>query len=140
MLVGGRWAGVSRARAHTMAYVRAYLSIGLVGLVYPPAFVAHLLSLIIVVPGALVANLFFVRLFPRKSWAREPWRGWFAGFAGLMSAWVGTMTWLSATHWSPYGGSRFGAWGTTIYLLSIPVLFSNLGVLIGYLPARERLK
>lgn len=140
MLVGGRWAGIGRARAHTKAYVRAYLTLGIVGLVVPPVFVAHLLSLIVVVPGAIVANLFLVRLFPKKSWTREPWRGWLAGFAGVMSAWVGTITWLDATDWSPYRVSRFGAWATVIYLLSIPVLFSNLGVLIGYLSARKRLE
>ena len=138
MLVGRRWTGWGRAWAHTKAYTRGYFGIGLISAVIPPLVFAHFFSLLIVVPGAFVANLFFVRLFPKKSWTRERWRGWLGGFAGLMLIWVGTILWLSSTDGRlPRTVRNLGDWAAVIYMLSIPVLFSNLGVLIGYLPAHR---
>jgi hypothetical protein len=138
MLVGGRWSGWSRAWVHTGSYARSYCAIGFVTALCPPLVIVHLLSMIVILPGAFGANLLFVRLFPQKSWIRERDRGWIAGLAGLLLAWVGTITWLLLGGGPPDSVSRLGEWGTAIYFIGIPVFFSNLGVLIGYLPPRRQ--
>ena len=133
MLVGGRWSGWSRARAHTVAYTRTYFFIGLLLVAFGPAVIVHLLSMIVVVPGAFVANLLFVRLFPKRSWIREPARAWGAAIVGVASAWIGSWIWLAEGGKPPDTLALLGDWATAIYFVSIPVLFSNLGVLFGYL-------
>ncbi|MCI0659265.1 MAG: hypothetical protein L0170_19595 [Acidobacteria bacterium] len=136
MLVGGRWSGLSRARAHTVEYARAYFLIGLLTAMFGPIVILTLLSMIVVVPGAFCAHLLFVRIFPRKSWIREPRRSWVAAAAGVPLTLVGTLTWLNVGG-EPLGAMRhLGSWGMAIYFLGIPVFFSNLGVLCGYLPPR----
>lgn len=137
MIVGGRWSGCGRAWAHTESYARAYGLIGLLTVLLGPAVLIHLLSLIIVVPAALFANFFYVRLFPRTSWTREPVRAWRAGTVGVLLAWVGTLAWYTSGGDPPHAVTRLGDWGRVVYSVGIPVLFSNLGVLIGYLPPRS---
>ena len=137
MLVGGRCSGWSRAEAHTVAYARAYFFIGLVTILGGMTVVLHLVSLLIIVPAAFCANLLFVRLFPRKSWKRETDRGWLAGGTGFLMAWVGTMAWINEAGEPLEILRRFGSWGSAAYFVGIPVFFSNLGVLVGYLPPRK---
>ena len=135
MLVGGRCSGWSRAWRHTVAYARAYAFIGLLTALFGPVVILTYAILIVGVPGAFCANLLFVRLFPKVSWIREPRRAWIAAAAGVPLAVIGSLTWLSVGAGPPEVIERLGFWGTACYIVGIPLLFSNLGVLIGY---RER--
>ena len=137
MLVGGRWSGWSRAWAHTAAYARSYFMIGLMTAILGPAVLFMILSMVVVLPGALAANLVFVRLFPKRSWVREPRRAWMAAMAGVPLVGIGSLAWLVVGGDEPpeFVG-RMGPWGTAAYVLGIPVFLSNLGVLIGYLIPR----
>jgi ABC-type phosphate transport system permease subunit len=137
MLVGGRWSGLRRAWAHTDAYARAYFMISLLTALFGPIILLLLLSLIVTVPGAFCAHLLFVRLFPQKSWIREPRRAWIAAAAGVPLVVVGSLAWVGISGGPPDVLRQFGMAGDLIYLLGIPVFLSNLGVLVGYLIPRD---
>ena len=133
VIVGGHRAGWGRAWAHTMAYTRGYFFFGLLSLAFGPIVIFHFGSLLVVVPSAFAANLFFVRLFPKRSWVREPGRARTAAMAGVPLVWLGTVIWLTVGGKPPASLTQLGDWATALYFVTIPVLFSNLGVLLGYL-------
>jgi hypothetical protein len=136
MVVGGRWSGWGRAWAHTTAYARAYFMVSLLSALFGPVIILVLLTLFVVVPGAFCANVLFVRLFPRKSWIREPRRAWMAAAAGVPLVVIGSLTWFSAGGEPPDILRPLGTLGDLIYCFGIPVFLSNLGVLVGYLIPR----
>jgi len=136
MLVGGRWSGWSRAWAHTAAYARSYFFAGLFTVILGPVAFLSILSMGVVLPGALFANLLLVRLFPKRSWVREPRRAWTAAAAGAWLVAIGALTCVAVRAEPPEFVRRIGPWGTAIFILGIPVFLSNLGVLLGYLIPR----
>ena len=135
MIVGGRWSGWGRVLEHTRLYARALFLVGLLTVIAAPLVIV---SMPVVLPGALCSHLLLVRVFPRVSWIREPRRARVAAAAGLMFGVVGSLTWLAVGDTPPEFVSRLGPWGTVIYVLGVPILLSNLGVLLGYLIPRAK--
>jgi hypothetical protein len=130
MVVGGRWTGWGRALAHTRAYGRVYFISGLMTVILAPFVIV---SMPVVLPAALCVHLLLVRVFPKVSWNREPRRASVAAGAGFFLVMAGSLAWLASGDRTPEFVDRIGPWGPTIYVLGVPVLFSNLGILIGYL-------
>lgn len=136
MVVGGRWSGLSRAWAHTLAYARAYFMISLLTALFGPVIIFVLLSLFVVAPGAFCAHLLLVRLFPKRSWIREPRRAWFAAAAGVPLVVVGSLAWITLGAEQMAILQPLGVLGDLLYLFGIPIFLSNLGVLVGYVIPR----
>ena len=101
----------------------------------------HLWTTALLFPTAFVANLAFVRLFPRKTWRMERWRGWIAGGLGVILTSGGFDLVLNLTQRTPemFRG-MFGSAGTGVYLAGWFVLLSNLALLVAWLiPSRRSL-
>jgi hypothetical protein len=104
------------------------------GMVTALMLVAHVLSMVVVWPAAIIANFAALRIFRPRSWRHEPWRAWLAGSLGVPCVWGGMAAWPYLTRGSPEFINSWGSAGK----ISLLVLFSNLAVFIGWiLPSRR---
>lgn len=156
MIVGGAFRGMKRAVDYSLLYLWAYVVVGfgacfLLGLVLMGSdsglgvvivICAHVLSILVILPAALVANFAALRVFRRRSWHREPWRPWVAGTLAVPLCWGGPIAWAYVEGNPPGLLGVLGAeWGLAAYLAGLLVLFSNLALLIAWLlPARRKVE
>jgi hypothetical protein len=152
--IGGPCRGVVRARRISVQWVLAFAAAGVpvavkIGLVaetnHSPAFVLfeammdQLWTTALLFPTAFISNLAFVRLFPRKTWRKERWRGMIAGGLGVILTTGGIrLVWnLTPQVPEPIRG-LFGSAAVGVYEISCFVLLSNLGLLAAWLiPSRK---
>lgn len=161
MIKAGPLYGLSRARKYSLQFAFRYFLFGipwaLAAAVLARTFsrsegpsvlvleaffmmlIVHLYSLIVVLPAALMANFVAIRIFRRRSWRREPWRAWVAGFISAPLAWAGSYGLMMLQGWLPEILQRAGEDGRVLYFLGSVVLCSNLGIFAAWsLPGRKR--
>ena len=147
--IGGPCRGLARAWRLSVFYAGAYFLLGLaaifvVGLlsssVTEDAFTVHFWGTwVLVLPTSFAANFAFCRLFRKRTWRKEPWRVWLAGFLGIVWTWGG-MVLLVATRFRPPAGLRelLGVFAEYLYPAGLLVLLSNLALLAAWLiPSRR---
>jgi len=155
MIVGGACRGFVRARSHAGRYAGVYGLVGfpqvlVIGFIWGDTeygnmtalmLVAHVLSLILVWPAAIVANFAALRIFRPRSWRHEAWRAWVSGSLGAPFVWGGLAAWPHLARGSPELVNTLGQAFREIYFLSMVILFSNLAVLVGWIlpPWKSRL-
>jgi hypothetical protein len=95
-------------------------------------------TLVLILPSSLAANFAFCRLFRKRTWRKEGWRAWLAGFLGIVLTWGG-MVLLVATGFRPPAGLRevFGDFAEFLYPVGGLVFLSNLALfLVWLIPSR----
>jgi len=154
VIVGGACRGWVRARRQAGQYTGVYGLVGfpmvvVIGFIWGDTeygnftgfmLVAHVLSMLVVWPAAIVANLAALRIFRPRSWRHQSWRAWVAGSLGVPFVWGGLAAWPHLTRGSPELVNSLGRSFGELYVLSLVILFSNLAVLVGWMLPSRRLR
>jgi hypothetical protein len=158
VIVGGRWSGLSRAALYSRSYGWAYFSAGLpvvlaIGLIWGDSeygdftgimLLAHVFSLIVVLPAAIPVNFVALRFLPLRSWRRSSWRSWVAAVMAVPLVWGGLAIWGESVGEPPAILVRMaGAGAPFLQLVGLLIGFSNLSLAIAWvLPpwARKRVR
>jgi hypothetical protein len=147
MTIGGPLRGMSRAARHSLSYGWAYAAGGspiviAIGLIWGDTdhgnftgimLIAHLLSVVVILPAAIPANLVSLRLLRPRSWRQASWRAWVAGVVAVPMIWGGMSVCGGIAAEPPeilvhlLGGAAF-----VLYGLSFIVLFSNFSVAVAW--------
>jgi hypothetical protein len=155
VIVGGALRGLTRARRISTQVVLTYFAVGIpLAVLGQPLYEPDpyspfwLIATILMGPFlsapplflmSLMANMFFARLFPKRTWRNERWRGWLAGSLGVLLTCGGMQLVPALSHGPPkMFQSVFGSASAGLYLGGWFVLLCNLGLLVAWLIPSQR--